>query len=187
MKRSMMKFGIPIGAGPKPARLKVGLAAVGTPSGWRIWSSTRFSSSRFSAAVCLSSFSAWPWPLPPLPPPPAVASSESPSSLPLSVPSVVWRGGRARRCDRGGRNRRGASASAWEVDGPAAARKVTPPLLPPPGRLMLPPPGRSVPPSPSRSGSPPSQVADDSGLRRDCAQANDKYGDRVCDNCQRLP
>src|SRR3954451_22354242 len=32
---SMKKFGTPIGAGPGRARLKVGSAAVGAPSGWR--------------------------------------------------------------------------------------------------------------------------------------------------------
>jgi hypothetical protein len=36
VKRSMMKFGIPTGAGPKSATLRVGFAMVGTPSGWRI-------------------------------------------------------------------------------------------------------------------------------------------------------
>src|SRR3954452_11749344 len=33
---SMKKFGTPIGAGPGRARLKVGSAAVGAPSGWRV-------------------------------------------------------------------------------------------------------------------------------------------------------
>ena len=136
----MMKFGTPIGAGPKSAIVRSGLASVGVPSGARSGCSSIGSRSWPSPCPCWSPPSrslvvrvavAVPRPPPPLapidPPPtplPPVAAAAASSSRRRSARSPVGRAAGGRRRDRGRRRRRRGRRRRGGADSVASSGPV---------------------------------------------------------------